>query len=172
MNVSRVSKEQSGDGRTPALFAPWPHARPRRSRASARPHQRGTPMSSMNDAAEPTVVEFVPGTTIEREKDSRSVLPIVGNGPPGTFVRFADGKRVPLPTDQIVAVDERDGFASVTFGAMRFTGLEGGRLNFVRERDLWPAEALSPERRGRMTLERAMVTCVRVGARRVWPLLH
>jgi hypothetical protein len=126
----------------------------------------------MSEATEATVVEFAVGTTIEREPESASTLPIVGNGPPGTWVRFADGTRVPLPTDQIVAVVERDGFAAVSFGGMRFTGIEGSRLTFVRERDVWPAEALSPERRGRMTLERAMVTCVRVGARRVWPLLH
>jgi hypothetical protein len=126
----------------------------------------------MSETTEATVVEFAVGTTIEREPESRSALPIVGNGPPGTWVRFADGTRVPLPTDQIVEAVERDGFAVVSFGGMRFTGIEGTRLNFVRERDVWPAEALSPERRGRMTLERAMVTCVRVGARRVWPLLH
>lgn len=126
----------------------------------------------MSDATEATVVEFARGTTIERELASTSKLPIVGNGPPGTWVRFADGTRVPLPTDQIVSIDVRDGFAAVSFGGMRFTGLEGTRLTFVRERDVWPEEALSPERRGRMTLERAMVTRVRVGSRQVWPVLH
>jgi hypothetical protein len=126
----------------------------------------------MSETQDPTVVEFVHGTTIEREKEASSALPIVGNGPPGTFVRFADGKRVPLPTDQIVEAVERGGFATISFGGMRFTGVEGTRLTFVRERDVWPEEQLSPERRGRMTLERAMVTCVRVGSRQVWPLLH
>ncbi|MBL8685048.1 MAG: hypothetical protein JNK05_38080 [Myxococcales bacterium] len=126
----------------------------------------------MSETTEATVVEFALGTTIEREPEARSALPIVGNGPPGTWVRFADGTRVPLPTDQIVDVVERDGFATVSFGGMRFTGIEGTRLHFVRERDVWPEADLSPERRNRMTLERSMVTCVRVGSRRVWPVLH
>ncbi len=61
------------------------------------------------------VVEFVRGSRVEKDPPvsrpasgrpaSGANLRIVQNGPPGTFVRFADGGRVPLPTDQIVSAD-------------------------------------------------------------------
>ena len=41
--------------------------------------------------AAPLVIEFVTPASLWREPDRPSGLPIVGNGPPGTFVRFADG---------------------------------------------------------------------------------
>ena len=90
------------------------------------------------------------------------------NGPPGTFVLLA-GVRVSLPTDQIVAIDETGGTVTVGFGGMRFTGMEDGRLAFVRVRDLWPEERLSPARSWTMSLEPHWVTAVREGGRQVWP---
>ncbi len=120
----------------------------------------------------PVVVEFIPGTRVEREPPHTTGLPIVGNGPPGTFVVFAGNARVPLPTDQIVSADDTGGAARVGFGGMRFDGVEDGLLVFRRVRDLWPPERLSPERGVRMTLEPAMVTVVLVEGHVVWPAVH
>jgi hypothetical protein len=106
------------------------------------------------------VVEFVQGTRVEKERAFTPGLPVVQNGPPGTFVTFADGRRVPLPTDQIVLAEDNGGAARVGFGGMRFNGLEEGLLTFVRVRDLVAAHQLSPERGRRMTLEQKMVAAV------------
>ena len=117
----------------------------------------------------PLVVEFVRGTRLEREVEHSSALPIVGNGPPGTFVCFADGRRVPLPTDQIVLGEDADDGARVGFGGMSFVGLEDEVLVFRRVRDLRPERELSPERRNRMTLLPEMVAAIFVDGRLAWP---
>ena len=49
----------------------------------------------MNDF--PLLVEFVPRTNLYREPETIPKLPIVQNGPPGTFVVFSGGRKVPLP---------------------------------------------------------------------------
>ena len=123
-----------------------------------------------SDADAFCVVEFVRGSRVEKDPPVRSTRSasgptcrIVQNGPPGTFVRFADGSRVPLPTDQIVSSDDGAGAARVGFGGMRFDGIEGGLLTFRRFRDLLAEHELSPERGRRMTLEPAMVAAVFVG---------
>lgn len=118
----------------------------------------------------PLLIEFAPGTHIHREPEVSPNLPIVQNGPPGTFVVFADGGRVPLPTDQIVYADDSGGAAHVGFGGMRFGGIDDGRLLFYRVRDLQPEMLLSPERGRKMTLEPPMVSSISVDGRRVWPL--
>jgi hypothetical protein len=83
-------------------------------------------------------------------------------------VRFAEGGRVPLPTDQIVSSDDATGAARVGFGGMRFDGLEGGLLTFRRFRDLLAEHELSPERGRRMTLEPEMVAAIFVEGQLVW----
>ena len=125
---------------------------------------------SPNLSTVPVIVEFVAGTRLYVEPPHKPGLPILGNGPPGTFVRFAGGGQVPLPTDQIVLADDSAGAARVGFGGMRFDGIEGGQLVFRRVRDLWPEAQLSPERGRRMTLEFDMVAAVLVEGRVVWPL--
>ena len=119
----------------------------------------------------PLVIEFVAGTRLRREAPFTPGLPIVGNGPPGTFVIFPgpDGRRVPLPTDQVVYSEDAGGAAHVGFGGMRFDGIEGGVLVFRRVKDLWPEAQLSPERGRRMTLEPEMVAAIRVEGVMVWP---
>lgn len=117
----------------------------------------------------PLVVEFAPGSTLAFEKQHLTGLPIVQNGPPGTFVCFPAGGRVPVPTDQIVSSDDSAGFAAVGFGGMSFEGLEEGLLVFYRVRDLLPEAQLSPERGKRMTFEPTTVQAVLVDGRRVWP---
>lgn len=124
----------------------------------------------MNDC--PLLIEFVSNTQIYREPEIVPKLPIVQNGPPGTFVVFADGTRVPLPTDQIVLADRADGRARVGFGGMSFEGMEEGRLVFYRVRDLKPEWQLSPERGRKMTLKPHMVSAIYVDGREVWPLLQ
>ena len=114
------------------------------------------------------LVELVPGSRVQREPAFVPGLPVVGNGPPGTFVTFAGGRRVPLPTDRIVLAEDAAGAARVGFGGMRFVGVENGQLCFRRVRELHPEHQLSPERRRRMTLEPAMVTAVFMEGRLVW----
>jgi hypothetical protein len=121
-------------------------------------------------ASLPLVIEFVRGSRLHREADVVPRLPIVQNGPPGTSVLFAEGGRVPLPTDQIVSADDAAGFAAVAFGGMSFEGIEGGLLVFYRVRDLLPEAQLSPERGRRMTLEPRTVSRILVDGRRVWPV--
>lgn len=68
----------------------------------------------MNDP--PLLIRFVENTRLRREAAFSSGLPIIGNGPPGTFVVFPNGREVPLPTDQIVASHDDSGAALVSFG--------------------------------------------------------
>lgn len=117
----------------------------------------------------PLLIEFVIGTRLFREAAFTTGLPILGNGPPGTFVIFPDGHRVPLPTDQVVESDDESGAARVGFGGMRFMGRHGSQLMFHRVKDLWPSAQLSPERGMRMTLETSMVAAVIVEGTKVWP---
>lgn len=116
----------------------------------------------------PLLIEFAPQTSLYRERDLVSHLPIVRNGPAGTFVVFPDGVRVSLPTDQIVFADDTDGAARVGFGGMYFAGTEQGRLIFVRVRDLQPEEQLSPARSHVMTLETRRVSSILADGRAVW----
>jgi hypothetical protein len=117
----------------------------------------------------PLLIEFQPGTVLYREPDRVSALPMVGNGPPGTFVVFPGRIRVSLPTDQVIFADDRDGRAEVGFGGMRFDGIEGGRLVFHRVRELHAEEKLSPARSHTMFLEPDLVSAVRVDGELVWP---
>jgi hypothetical protein len=122
----------------------------------------------------PLVIDFAAPSSIVREQNRTSPLRVVGNGPPGTFVLFPDDQlRVSLPTDQIVFTDDADGHARVGFGGMQFVGLEGTHLVFVRVRELFPEEQLSPARSHTMRLEPDWVTTVFADGRREWPLdLH
>src|SRR5258706_12896601 len=101
------------------------------------------------------VIDFIAPSSLSRETDRPSQLPIAGNGPPGTFVIFPDSLSVSLPTDQIVSSDDSAGHARVEFGGMRVTGLEGGPLVFVRFREVPPEDRLSPARRHTTYLQRS-----------------
>jgi hypothetical protein len=125
-------------------------------------------MTTSERAAVFCVVEFVPGTRLFKERAFVPGLPVVQNGPPGTFVTFADGRRVPLPTDQIVLADDKGGAARVGFGGMRFDGIEEGLLTFRRVRDLAAEHELSSERGRQMTLEPNMITAVFMEGRLAW----
>ena len=121
----------------------------------------------------PLLIEFVAPTSLMRETDRPSALPIVGNGPPGTFVLFPDGFRVSLPTDQIVFADDAGGRARVGFGGMRFIEAEGdaqngGPLEFARTRELFPENTLSPDRSHTMRLEPRWVSAIFVDGRLAW----
>jgi hypothetical protein len=118
----------------------------------------------------PLLIEFAPGSRVYRQRLAAGRLHIVQNGPPGTFVLFTDGAKVPLPTDQIVFAENGGGRARVGFGGMSVGGMENGELVFHRVRDLWPEERLSPERARRMTLEPRMVASIAVDGHLVWPL--
>ena len=125
-------------------------------------------MTTSERASAFCVVEFVPGSHVDTERAFVPGLPIVQNGPPGTFVTFPDGRRVPLPTDQIVLAEDNGGAARVGFGGMRFDGIEEGLLVFRRVRDLLAEHELSPERGRRMTLEPKMIAAVFMEGRLAW----
>jgi hypothetical protein len=117
----------------------------------------------------PLLIDFAAPSSLLREADRRSALPIIGNGPPGTFILFSNGLRVSLPTDQIVFAEDLDGHARVGFGGMRFIGSEEGRLVFVRIRELHREDQLSPARSHRMLLDPQWVVTISVDGRPVWP---
>jgi hypothetical protein len=116
----------------------------------------------------PLLIDFVAPSTLLRERDRPSALPIVGNGPPGTFVLFPDGLRISIPTDQIVYADDRTGHARVGFGGMQFVGVNEQQLVFVRFREVLPDEQLSPARSHTMRLAPARVQVVTVAGGSVW----
>jgi hypothetical protein len=117
----------------------------------------------------PLLIDFATPSSIVREQNRISPLRIIGNGPPGTFVDFADGLRVSLPTDQIVFTDDTAGHARVGFGGMQFVRAEEGHLVFNRIRELLPEDQLSPARSHTMRLDARWVTAVSVNGRPVWP---
>jgi hypothetical protein len=117
----------------------------------------------------PLVIDFAAPTSLLREQHRPSGLPIVGNGPPGTFVIFWDGFKISLPTDQIVSADDSDGYARVEFGGMTFVGVEDGQLAFIRVRELFPEDQLSPARSHKMLLNPRWVTAIVVDGQSVWP---
>jgi hypothetical protein len=115
----------------------------------------------------PLLIEFAAGTRLVRELDLPQGLPIVGNGPPGTFVVFTDGLRVSLPTDQIVYADDSGAGARVGFGGMRFAGIEAERLIFHRVREMHPEEQLSPARSRVMVLSMEWISSISIDGHRV-----
>jgi len=116
----------------------------------------------------PLLIEFAESTSLLLQQDRRSQLPIVGNGPPGTFVVFPHGLRVSLPTDQIVFADDSRGYARVGFGGMRFVGAQDGQLVFVRFRELQTEAQLSPARSHEMRLDARWVAAISVNGGPVW----
>ena len=118
----------------------------------------------------PLLIDFTTPSSLLHEQDRRSALPIVGNGPPGTFVLFPDRIKVSLPTDQIICADDAGGHAQVGFGGMSFVGQEGTELVFVRIRELFPEDQLSPDRSHTMRLDVQRVVSVRVEGRVAWVL--
>jgi hypothetical protein len=115
----------------------------------------------------PLLIEFTAGTRLVREPDLPQGLPIVRNGPPGTFVTFPDGLRVSLPTDQIVYADDSEDAARVGFGGMSFAGVEGERLIFHRVREMHPEDQLSPARSRTMVLSMSWVSSISIDGHRV-----
>jgi len=116
----------------------------------------------------PLLIDFAAPTSLLREHNRASSLPIIGNGPPGAFVLFPNGLRLSLPTDQIVFADDTGGHARVGFGGMRFVGSEEGRLVFVRIRELFPEDQLSPDRSHKMLLDAQWVGTISVDGQPVW----
>ena len=117
----------------------------------------------------PLLVDFAAPSSLLREGHRASDLPIVGNGPPGTFVVFPHGVKVSLPTDQIVFADDTSGRARVGFGGMQFAGVEDGRLRFARVREVMPESELSPARSHTMLLDITWVTAVIERGEPIWP---
>ena len=74
-----------------------------------------------------------------------------------------------LPTDQIVFADDTGGHTQVGFGGMRFVGLKEGRLVFVRIRELFPEDQLSPARSHTMRLDPQWMVTISLDGRSIWP---
>jgi len=110
------------------------------------PHMTGCPL----------LIEFAPGSTLYRQLDI-------------AFVDLLNGLRISLPTDQIVFVDHAHGRVTVGFGGMRFAGLKDERLIFLRVRELFSEEQLSPARSHVMILEPQWVASLLVRGAPVWP---
>jgi hypothetical protein len=117
----------------------------------------------------PLLVTFVAPSTLLRETNRPSDLRIIGNGPPATFVAFPHGLRVSLPTDQIVSASDESGFVRVAFGGMRFISADHSTLTFIREREVLPADQLSPARSHVMYLNATWVAAVERGGTTLWP---
>ena len=117
----------------------------------------------------PLLIEFAPHTSLYRERELVSQLPIIRNGPAGTFVVFPGGLRVSLPTEQIILADDTGGYARVGFGGMQFVGSQGRHLVFLRIRELLPEDQLSPARSHTMLLDSQLVATVSVEGRSVGP---
>ena len=126
--------------------------------------------SRVSPAQDSLYITFFSPSTLHREAERRSDLPIIGNGPPATFVHFPDGLRVSLPTDQIVFASDETGCARVAFGGMRFVGARDGTLTFVRAREVLPADQLSPARSHVMHLAESWVDSVEHGGVTIWPV--
>lgn len=118
----------------------------------------------------PLLIDFAAPSSLMLERDRPSQLPIAGNGPPGTFVLFPHGLRVSLPTDQVVVAEDVNGHVRVGFGGMQFVGLQEGSLVFVRVRELFPEDQLSPARSHTMRLDPQWVTAVSVDGQPTWPV--
>jgi hypothetical protein len=116
----------------------------------------------------PLLIDFATPSSVFRERNRISKLPILGNGPPGTFVLFPNRFRISLPTDQIVFIDDSDGHARVGFGGMEFVGAEDGLLVFARVREVLPEVQLSPARSHIMRLEPRRVALVSEHGRTAW----
>ena len=116
----------------------------------------------------PLLIEFAPHTSLYRERELVSQLPIIRNGPAGTFVVFPGGLRVSLPTDQIILADDTGGYARVGFGGMQFAGSEEGRLVVIRIRELFPEDQLSSARSHKMLLDPQWVATIAVDGLPVW----
>ena len=99
-----------------------------RTRTRIRPS--GPSRSRTADAARvaiPLLVAFAAPSSLVVERDRPSQFPILGNGPPGTFVLFPGRLRVSLPTDQVVSADDTGPCGrwqtSTFLAALRVTGL-------------------------------------------------
>jgi hypothetical protein len=105
-----------------------------------------------------------------REANRASDLPILGNGPPGTFVQFPHGLRVSLPTDQVVFAAAAGDRVRIGFGGMRFDGERDGMLIFLRVREVLPLAQLSPARSHVMQLAASWVHVVEHDGIVLWPI--
>ena len=70
---------------------------------------------------------------------------------------------------QIVFANDAGGHARVGFGGMQFVGLEEGRLVFVRIRELFREDQLSPARSHTMRLDPQWVATISVDDGLIWP---
>jgi hypothetical protein len=118
------------------------------------------------------IVEFAAGSRILREAapDTEELRPDWEPRSPGAFVVFKNGKRVPVPADQIVHDEVQGGRARVGFGGMSFEGVVGGRLIFWRVREIGRASPLDGAvGDDKLEVDSGMVARVEVEGSLVWP---
>jgi threonine dehydratase len=116
-----------------------------------------------------STVRFATGSRIRRDDPVPTTLPLIRNAPPATWVVFADGRGLGIPTDQILSAGDAGGAAIASFGGMRFDGLEDGWLCFRRDREVLPEDQLAPERGRLLRVPPADIATVLVEGRLAWP---
>ncbi len=113
----------------------------------------------------PVFVEFEIGSRVEQ-----NFLDAEIEGLPDTQIILADGKRVSLPTEQLVFEDSSNGMAQVGIGGMSFEGISPDGFVLYRVKDLVAPEYCSPHFSGKLVLDTDSVKRFVVNGHQVWPM--
>jgi threonine dehydratase len=116
-----------------------------------------------------SAVRFAAGSKLRRDDPVPTALRLIRTTLPATWVVFADGRGLGIPTDQLLSADDAGGAAAVAFGGMQFDGLEDGWLCFRRVREILPEDQLAPERGRLLKVRPADVATVAASGRLAWP---
>ncbi len=112
----------------------------------------------------PVFVEFENGSRVEQ-----NFLDAEVEGLPDTQVVLADGRRVSLPTEQVVFEDSSNGMAQIGIGGMSFEGVSSDGLVLYRVKDLVAPEFCSPQFSGKLVIDTESVKRFVVNGHQVWP---
>jgi len=111
----------------------------------------------------PLVIEFVPGSRLHRESS------LTTGQADSTVIRFGDGQEVPVPGDQVVMDEEREGSTRIGLGGMSFEGVEKERFVFWRVRDIHPEPYELPPTSDKLTLDPGLVSRIWLQGEQVYP---
>ena len=117
----------------------------------------------------PLVVEFAPGSRVEAHELEVPTEAEKPQYPRDALIRFADGRQIPVPADQIVLEEQERGAARVGFGGVSFEGLVDGQLAFWRVKDIAPEDMVAADRDIRFLVPTDLVSSIAVQGIKVWP---
>ena len=117
----------------------------------------------------PLVVEFAPGSRVEAHEMETAEEAERPQIPRDALIRFADGREIPVPADQIVLEEQEKGAARVGFGGVSFEGMVDGQLAFWRVKDIAPEDTLAADRDIRFLVPPELVSSIAVHGVTVWP---